>query len=389
MRGRGPCWLGALPRGLDWPIREPMRVGLVVVACVCLTVACGKAASTPGDEPALNGDPDPAAACAVPCRVVVSGLMRPTELRAGGGYVYFVERGIRDDTWDGVVTRVPAQGGAAQTLTAAPGILGLFMNRTSLFWTHLEPVAADYSYAIATVPNTGGTPADLLQLPYGLNPVGADDVAVYGATQHELLAISLADRTKRTLAQVWQIGTVAVTGATLTMTNRGHTMPPEGTLSDPGTAPCLVDSVAKVGGTLATLYTAPTALIGANCNPTTLEAFDGGVVWLGPGSNGTTTSIWKLGAGAAAPSELATGLPNDHGQLIANDTAAYFNYRTPDNDMVFVRCSKTGAVTTLWSAPILPFGMAVDETSLYISTSVRSDDGLRKHGAILALPAQR
>jgi len=115
---------------------------------------------------------------------------------------------------------------------------GLDRNRTSLFWTHLQPVAADYSYAIATVPNTGGTPADLLQLPSALHPVGADDVAVYGATQGELLAVSLADRTKRTLAQVWGIASVSVTGSTLTMTNRGHAMPPEITLSDPaGTAP--------------------------------------------------------------------------------------------------------------------------------------------------------
>ena len=138
-----------------------------------------------------------------------------------------------------------------------------------------------------------------------------------------------------------------------------------------------------------TLYTAPTALVGANCNPTTIEAFDGGVVWMGPGSNGATTSIWKLGAGAAAPTELATGLANDYGQLIANDTAAYFTYRTPDNDTVFARCSTTGAITTLWSGPILTFGIAVDETSLYFATSERSDDGRPAHGAILALPAQR
>src|SRR4051794_11613729 len=148
-----------------------MRVGLVVIACVCLSGACGKSASTQADEPAPNGDPNPAAACSPRCRVVVSGLTRPTELRAGGGYVYFVERGSREDTYDGVVMRAPAKGGAAETLTAAPGILGLFMNRTSLFWEHLEPVAADYSYAIATVPNTGGTPADLLQLPSALGPV--------------------------------------------------------------------------------------------------------------------------------------------------------------------------------------------------------------------------
>jgi hypothetical protein len=311
-------------------------------------------------------------------------------MTAGGGYVYFVERGNREDTYDGVVMRAPAKGGAAETLTAAPGILGLFMNRTSLFWQHLQPVAADYSYAIATVPNTGGTPANLLQLPSTLGPVGADDVAVYGVTHDELLAVSLADRTKRTLAQVWGIASVSITGSTLTMTNRGHAMPPESTLSDPaGTAPCLVDSVAKVGGTLATLYTAPTTLVGAACNPTTIVAFDGGVVWMGPGSNGATTSIWKLGAGAVAPTELATGLANDYGQLIAGDTAAYFSYRTPDNGHVFARCSTTGAITTLWSGPIQPGAFAVDETSLYITTFERSDDGLRTHGAILALPAQR
>jgi hypothetical protein len=173
------------------------------------------------------------------------------------------------------------------------------------------------------------------------------------------------------------------------MTNRGHVKPPEGTLSDPGTAPCLVDSVAKVGGSLTTLYIAPTALVGANCNPTKIEAFDGGVVWMGPGSNGATTSIWKLGAGATAPTELATGLANDYGQLIASDTAVYFTYRTLDNDTVFARCSTTGAITTLWSGPILPFGIAVDETSLYFTTSVRSDDGRPAHGAILAFPAPR
>jgi len=322
--------------------------------------------------------------------VVVSGLTRPTELTAGGGYLYFVERGTREDTYDGVVMRAPAKGGAAETLTAAPGILGLLMNRTSLFWQHLEPVAADYSYAIATVPNTGGTPTDLLQLPTGLGPVGADDVAVYGTTQHELLAISLADRTKRTLAKVWQITGVAVTGSTLTMTNRGHAMPLESTLSDPaGKEPCLVDSVAKADGTLATLYTAPTALVGANCNPTTIVAFDGGVVWMGPGSNGSSTSIWKLNAGAAAPTELATGLSNDYAQLIVNDAAAYFTYRTPNNDTVFARCSTTGAITTLWTAPIQPFGVAVDETNLYIAVSERSDDGIPAHGAILAVPVPR
>ena len=359
------------------------------MACVCLSAACGKSASTEADEPAPDGDPNPVAACAPPCRVVVSGLTRPVETTAGGGYVYFVERGLRDDTYDGVVMRVPAKGGAAETLTAAPGIIGLLMNRSSLFWLHLEPFAADYTYAIATVPNTGGTPADLLQLPTGLTPVGADDVAVYGATQHELLAVSLADQTKQTLAQVWQIGGVSLTGSTLTFTNRGHTMPPASTLSDPaGQAPCLVDSVAKVGGTLETLYTASTAVVGGNCNPTIIVAFDGGVVWMGPGSNGATTSIWKLGAGAAAPSELATGLPNDYGQLIAGDTAAYFTYRTPDNHTIFARCSTTGAITTLWSSPIQAYpAIAVDETSLYITTSERSDDGLRALGAILALPA--
>jgi hypothetical protein len=221
----------------------PMRVGLVVIACVCLSAACGKSASPQVDNPAPNGDLNPAAACSLPCRVVVSGLTRPTEMTAGGGYVYFVERGNREDTYDGVVMRAPAKGGAAETLTAAPGILGLFMNRTSLFWQHLQPVAADYSYAIATVPNTGGTPANLLQLPSTLGPVGADDVAVYGVTHDELLAVSLADRTKRTLAQVWGIASVSITGSTLTMTNRGHAMPPESTLSDPaGTAPCLVSA---------------------------------------------------------------------------------------------------------------------------------------------------
>ena len=97
----------------------------------------------------------------------------------------------------------------------------------------------------------------------------------------------------------------------------------------------------------------------------------------------------KLGAGAAAPTELATGLANDYGQLIAGDTAAYFSYRTLDNDSVFARCSTTGAITTLWSGPIQTPVIAVDETSLYIMTSERSDDGLRSHGAILALPAQR
>src|SRR4051812_47707442 len=99
----------------------PMRVGLAVIACVCLSVACGKSTSTQTDEPAPNGDPNPAAACTLPCRVVVSGLTRPTEMTAGGGYVYFVERGNRDATYDGVVMRAPAQGGAAETLTAAPG----------------------------------------------------------------------------------------------------------------------------------------------------------------------------------------------------------------------------------------------------------------------------
>lgn len=102
----------------------PMRVGLVMIACVCLSAACGKSASTQTDEPAPNGDPHPAAACSLPCRVVVNGLTRPTEMTAGRGYVYFVERGIRDDTFDGVVMRAPAKGGAAETLTAAPGILG-------------------------------------------------------------------------------------------------------------------------------------------------------------------------------------------------------------------------------------------------------------------------
>jgi len=311
-------------------------------------------------------------------------------VKAGGGYVYFVERGNHELTWDGVIMRVPAKGGAAETLTAAPGILGLFMNRTSLFWNHLEPVADDYSYAIATVPNTGGTPADLLQLPTGLVTVGADDVAVYGNTKDELLAVSLADRTKRTLAQVWGINSVSVTGSTLTMTNRGHAAPPASTLSDPaGTAPCLVDSVAKVGGTLATLYTAPTALIASNCNPITIVAFDGGIVWMGPGSNSATTSIWKLGAGAAAPTELAMGLTSDYGQLVAGETAAYFTYRTPNNDTVFARCSTTGTITTLWSTPLPLYGIAVDETNLYIATSELSDDGIRKHGAILALPAPR
>jgi len=63
--------------------------------------------------------------------------------------------------------------------------------------------------------------------------------------------------------------------------------------------------------------------------------------------------------------------------------------RVPDNDTVFARCSTTGGITTLWSGPILPFGIAVDETSLYFATSERSDDGGPAHGAILALPAQR
>jgi hypothetical protein len=363
---------------------------MVVIACVCLTAACGESSSTKAyeHESLPNGDPDPAAACSLPCRVVASGLTRPTELTAGGGYVYFVERG-NVDSFDGVVMRAPAGGGPAQTLTAAPGILGLLMNRTSLFWTHLEPLGADYTYAIATVPNTGGTPADLFKLPTGLNAVGVDDVAVYGATQSELLAVSLADRTTRTLAQVWALGGVAVTGSTLTLTNRGHAMPPESALSDPaGTAPCLVDAVAKGGGSLATLYTAPPALLGSNCNPTIIEAFDGGVVWMGPGTDGATTSLWKLGAGAAAPIELARGISNDYGQLITNATAAYFTYRTPNNDTVFARCSTTGDITTLWSGPIQPFGIAVDETSLYVATSQRSDDGLRAHGALLALPAR-
>ena len=75
------------------------------------------------------------------------------------------------------------------------------------------------------------------------------------------------------------MGSVAVTGSTLTLTNRGQTMRPESTLSDSaGKAPGLVDSVAKFGGTQTTLYTAPTARIGAACNPTKIDAFDGGVV---------------------------------------------------------------------------------------------------------------
>ena len=368
-----------------------MRVGLAVIACVCLTAACGNSSSTRAGEhePLPNGDPDPAAACSLPCRVVVSGLTRPVEMTAGGGYVYFVERG-NADSFDGVLMRAPAKGGTAETLTAAPGILGLLMNRTSLFWTHLEAAGTDYSYSMMTVLNTGGTPATLLELPSSLRAAGVDDVAVYGTTLDGLLSVSLADRTMLPLAQVWGIVGVAVTGSTLTLTNRGHASPPQSALSDPaGTAPCLVDSVPKGGGNVTTLYAAPAALLGTNCNPTIIEPFDGGVVWMGPGSDGATTSLWKLAAGAAAPSELAKGLPNDYGQLISGDTAVYFSYRTPDNDMVFARCSKAGDITTLWSGPIQLFAMAVDETSLYITTSELSDDGLRAHGAILALPAAR
>jgi hypothetical protein len=317
--------------------------------------------------------------------LVVSGLTRPAEITAGGGYVYFLER-ENVESFPGVVRRAPVRGGAAETLTTTFG-LGLFMNRTSLFWTHLEPLGADYSYALATVPNTGGPPTDLLVLPSGLSTVGVDDSAVYGVTQNELFAVSLADKTRLTLAQVWRIAGVAITGSTLTLVNRGHGSPPQSALSDPaGTAPCLVDSVAKGGGNLATLYTALPARLDSNCNPDLIEAFDGGVVWMGPGSDGVTTSLWKLGAGAPAPNELARGLSNEYAQVISSDTAVYFTYRAPNNDTVFARYSTTGDITTLWSAPLQPLGIAVDETSLYITTSERSDDGLRSHGAILALP---
>ena len=53
------------------------------------------------------------------------------------------------------------------------------------------------------------------------------------------------------------------------------------------------------------------------------------------------------------------------------------------------RCSTTGDITTLWPGPIQPLGMAVYDTSLYVTTSERSDDGLRGLGALLALPAAR
>ena len=66
---------------------------------------------------------------------------------------------------------------------------------------------------------------------------------------------------------------------------------------------------------------------------------------------------------------------------------AYFGYRTPDNDTVFARCSTTGDITTLWPGPIQPLGVAVDDASLYVTTSERADDGLRGLGALLALPA--
>ena len=110
---------------------------------------------------------------------------------------------------------------------------------------------------------------------------------------------------------------------------------------------------------------------------------------MGPRTNGVTTSLWKLDAGAAAPSELARGLSNDYARLISSDSAAYFSYRTPDNDTVFARCSTTGDITTLWPGPIQPLGMAVDDTSLYVTMSERSDDALRGLGALLALPAAR
>ena len=67
----------------------------------------------------------------------------------------------------------------------------------------------------------------------------------------------------------------------------------------------------------------------------------------------------------------------------------------PNNDtvdtLVVFRHGSTGdsAPIRALKTPHGTFGIAVDETNLYIATSERSADGIPAHGAILAIPTQR
>ena len=352
-----------------------------------LAVSCGPASKHHDAEPEPNaGDETPESACQPPCRVVVGDLKRPAELVADSSSVYFAERGD-GDSFDAAVMRAPEQGGAAVKLATAPSMVGLFLGGANLFWRTLGTATASDGSSIEMMSAAGGTPTRLFESPTSIGVAVADDTGVYAATLDEVFSIAIDTGKKTTFGKVVGVSSLALNDPDLILVDRGRETPTQAELDDPAaTRPCLVDWVRKAGGTLETAYTAPPVPYANNCNPTSIAPYEGGVVWLGPSITGEGTALFKLPVSATMPVELATGLSSDYGELTTDADSVYFTYRTQADDTVFARYSRTHEVTTLWSGPVHPGGMAASGGSLYFTAFETSEDGKRTHGAVLAIP---
>jgi hypothetical protein len=307
----------------------------------CATTLCGATCVDTQDDPNNCGTCNTTCSgtCALGrCLVQLSmGAVGPSSIAIGGGNVFYGTNSLMS---------VPVAGGSTNTVATGFSFsgLGIAANSSTVYWAASTPSWAGIYSApplqkFVTQPNSG------------VSAIAVDAIAVYWLNGNTVNSTTLAGVTTTiTLPQGTEALYLAIDDFNIYWANNG------------GQGPYTIQSVPKIGGAPATIFTGnyaqglasdgtyvywtspadgtvekmlatgavPTVLATATDNPSGIVVSDGFVYWTNSPISGTGTgSIMKVPTTGGAPTTLALG-QNPGPNLVVDATSAYwFNWPAP------------------------------------------------------------